>query len=66
MPGLTVKGFINAFKERHGWECAPNTRITNDLTEFAKDREGSSRDIEELYTIFCISKGLQPYPSPKE
>lgn len=61
--GLTIEKFINNFKNKHGWECKPNTRITNELTEFAKEREGSTRNIDELYVIFCMSKGLKPYPN---
>jgi len=61
--GLTVEGFINFFRKQHNWECKEGTKITNELTEFAKEREGSKRDIDELYAIFCISKGLKPYPN---
>lgn len=66
MSALTVENFIEAFRNRHHWSCDPDTRITNELTEFAKEREGSIRDIDELYTIFCMSKGLKPYPVKKK
>ena len=61
---LTVVDFISFFRKTHGWKCEEGTKIHNDLTEFAKEREGSDRDrdIDELYVIFCISKGLKPYP----
>lgn len=62
MQALTVDIFIQAFRDRHGWKCEPDTRITNDLTSFALEREGSTRDIDELYTIFCLSHRLTPYP----
>ena len=63
--GLTVEKFVNFFRKTHKWECKEGTRITNELTEFAKEREGSIRDIDELYTIFCISKGIKPYPNAR-
>ena len=62
MTGLTVEGFIDAFRERHNWECDPDTRITNDLTKFATEREGSKRDVDELYVIFCMAHSIKPYP----
>jgi hypothetical protein len=58
---LTIEGFIDAFRSRTGWECAPGTRITNDLTEFATERLGSTRDVDELHIIFCLSHGIAPY-----
>lgn len=61
--GLTVDGFIQAFRDRHGWKCDPGTRITNDLTEFAEGRLGSERDIDELYVIFCMAHGLRSFPN---
>ena len=60
---LTVVDFISFFRTIHGWECEEKTRIHNELTEFAKEREGSDRNIDELYVIFCTSKGLKPYPN---
>lgn len=57
---LTVNRFIEAFRLDTGWKCEPGTRITNDLTEFAKAREGSTRDIIELLVIFKMSKGINP------
>lgn len=56
---LTVERFIEAFRLDMGWECAPGTRITNELTEFAQEREGSTRDIIELLVIFKISHGIR-------
>jgi hypothetical protein len=56
---LTIDRFIQAFRLDYGWECLPNTRITNELTEFAREREGSTRDIIELLIIFKMSKGLR-------
>jgi hypothetical protein len=61
--GLTTKSFIEFFRKVHGWECKPGTRITNDLTSFAKERLGSSRDKHELYIIFCLAHGIRPYPA---
>lgn len=61
--GLTAESFIQAFRDRHHWKCEPGTRITNELAAFATERAGSKRDIDELYTIFCMSKSLKPYPS---
>ena len=60
MIGLTVGGFIQAFRDRKGWECEPGTRIHDDLTAFAKERRGSFRDIDELYTIFCMAHEINP------
>jgi len=65
MTVLTVEGFIQAFRDRKGWKCEPGTPITNDLTTFATEREGSTRDIDELYIIFCIAHGINP-ESPVE
>lgn len=62
---LTVDGFIQTFRDKHGWECKPGTRITDDLTVFASEREGSTRDVDELYVLFCVSHGLIPYNNPK-
>ena len=56
---LAVDRFIQAFRLDYGWECQPNTRITTELTTFAKEREGSTRDILELLVIFKMSKGLR-------
>jgi hypothetical protein len=55
---LTVERFIEAFRLDTGWECTPGTRITNELTEFASERAGSTRDIIELLMIFKISHGF--------
>lgn len=63
--GLTSDKFIKFFRDRHGWECQPGTHIYQDLTNFAKEREGSTRDMDELYTVFCLAHGLQPYPRGK-
>lgn len=57
---LTIDRFIEAFRIDTGWKCEPGTRITNELTEFAKQRDGSTRDIIELLLIFKISKGIDP------
>ena len=57
---LTVEIFIEAFRLDTSWKCEPNTRITNLLTEFAKEREGSKRNIFELLTIFKIAYGINP------
>lgn len=65
MSGLTVEGFIDAFRERHHWECKPGTRITNELTKFAQERAGSKRNVDELYVVFCMAYGLCPYPLGK-
>lgn len=59
---LTVERFIAAFRLDTGWECAPGTRITNDLTAFAKEREGSTRDIVELLVLFKMSHGSRWVP----
>jgi hypothetical protein len=56
---LTVDRFIEAFRLDLGWKCEPNTRITNELIEFAQEREGSTRDIIELLLIFKMAKGLR-------
>lgn len=58
---LTAENFIEAFRKRHGWKCEPGTRITDELTAFANERLGSTRNVDELYVIFCMSKGLKPY-----
>jgi len=55
---LTVDRFIEAFRLDMGGKCEPGTRITNELTEFATERLGSTRNILELLTIFKMSKGL--------
>lgn len=65
-PPLTVEGFIQHFRARTGWKCEPETRITNELTEFASERLGSTRDIDELHVIFCMSKGIAPYRDDAE
>lgn len=57
---LTVERFVEAFRLDTGWECKPDTRITNDLTDFAKEREGSTRDIIELLVIFKMANGIDP------
>lgn len=59
--GLTVEKFINNFRVATGWECREGTRITDELTDFAKEREGSVRAIQELHVIFCLSHGIEPY-----
>jgi len=56
---LTVDRFIEAFRLDLGWKCEPGTRITNDLTEFATERLGSTRDIIELLVIFKMSHGIR-------
>lgn len=56
---LTVERFIQAFRLDMGWKCEPGTRITNELTEFALERDGSTRDIFELLVIFKMSRGLR-------
>lgn len=61
--GLTVESFLDFFRKTHGWKCEEGTKITSELSGFAKEREGSKRDIDELYIIFCISKGIKPYPN---
>lgn len=55
---LTVERFIEAFRLDSGWKCEPGTRITNDLTKFAEERLGSTRDIVELLVIFKMGHGL--------
>lgn len=61
MIGLTVEKFINHFRKSTGWECEDGTKITNELAEFANERLGSTRNIEELHMIFCLSKQIKPY-----
>ena len=61
---LTVERFVQHFRDCTGWECLPDTRITNELTAFATERLGSTRDIDELHVIFCMSKSIQPYANP--
>lgn len=56
---LTAELFIEAFRLDMGWECKPGTRITNELTEFATERAGSTRDIVELLIIFKLAHGLR-------
>lgn len=60
---LTVENFIETFKERHHWNCNPGSRIHADLTRFAEERLGSTRNKEELYVIFCLAHDLTPYPA---
>jgi hypothetical protein len=55
---LTVERFIAAFRLDTGWECREGTRIANDLTAFALERLGSTRDIVELLVIFKMSHDL--------
>jgi hypothetical protein len=62
-PGLTVEKFVDFFRKTQGWECREGTKIANDLTEFAKEREGSTRNIHELYVMFCLAKGINIYPN---
>jgi hypothetical protein len=57
---LTVDRFIEAFRLDMGWECAPNTKITRELTGFAQEREGSTRDIIELLIMFKMAHGFDP------
>lgn len=57
---LTVELFIEVFRLDTGWKCEPDTRIINELTEFAKEHEGSKRDIFELLTIFKIAHSINP------
>ena len=61
--GLTTDKFIRNFQKCTGWPCEPGTRITNALTEFATERLGSTRNIDELHVLFCRLKGIQPYRS---
>lgn len=56
---LTVDRFIEAFRLDLGWKCEPGTRITNELTEFASARLGSTRNIIELLIIFKIAHGIR-------
>jgi len=58
-PPLTVDRFIEAFRLDMGWECAPGTRITADLTKFAEERAGSTRNIIELLIIFKMAHGIR-------
>jgi hypothetical protein len=60
--GLTPEIFINAFRTRHGWRCKPGSAIVRDLTKFAIKYAGSTQNVDELYSIFCLTKGLAPYP----
>jgi hypothetical protein len=62
---LTPEIFIEAFRARHGWSCKPGTAIANDLTAFAVQHTGSTLTVDELYSIFCLSNGLAPYPVRK-
>ena len=59
--GLTIKQFIRYFKTCTGWKCEAEMRITTELTAFATEHVGSTRNIDELHGIFCLSKGIQPY-----
>ena len=59
---LTPESFIDAFRKRHHWKCETGKKITDDLTDFANERLGSSRNVDELYVIFCLSHRLTPYP----
>lgn len=59
--GLTIEKFIRHFKTCTGWKCKEGMRITNELTAFATEHLGSTRNIAELHGIFCLSKGIQPY-----
>ena len=59
--GLTVEKFIRYFKTCTGWKCEAGMRITEELTAFATAHLGSTRNIDELHGIFCLSKGIQPY-----
>ena len=58
---ITPDNFIAHFRKSTGWECLPGTRIHNEATDFAREREGSTRDIDELHVIFCMSRGIKPY-----
>jgi len=58
---LTSENFIEHFKKSTGWECKIGTRIFKELTDFANERLGSTRNIDELHVIFCLSKGIVPY-----
>ena len=59
--GLTSEKFIRHFKTCTGWKCEAGMRITTELTAFATAHLGSTRNIDELHGIFCLSKGIQPY-----
>lgn len=63
---LTVEGFIQHFRDCTGWQCLPDTRITNELTEFATERLGSTRNIDDLHVIFCMWKSIKPYRDDTE
>lgn len=56
---LTVDRFVEALRLDMGWKCEPGTRITRELTEFAVERMGSTRDIIELLVIFKMSHGIR-------
>jgi len=60
--GLTVKQFIRHFTECTRWKCEPETRLTHELTAFATEHLGSTRNIEELHVIFCTARDIRPYP----
>lgn len=61
VPGLTVGKFVAHFRASTGWSVEGGTRIERELTEFATERLGSMRDIDELHVIFCLAHGIQPY-----
>jgi hypothetical protein len=62
---MTAEEFITAFRKLHGWSCKPGSRIAKDLTEFANKHLDSTASAEELYSIFCLSNGIAPYPQRK-
>jgi len=59
--GLTIDKFIRNFQQCTGWKCESGARITKELTEFATERLGSTRNMDELHGLFCMLKGIQPY-----
>ena len=59
--GLTPEKMLKHFRKCTGWKCEPNARITYELIEFANERLGSKRDIDELHVIFCMVHGIKPY-----
>lgn len=62
---MTADEFIAAFRTIHGWKCKPGSRIAKDLEEFAEEHADSAMGAEELYSIFCLSNGIAPYPKRK-
>jgi hypothetical protein len=52
---------IEHFRKSTGWKCKPGSAIETDLTNFVREWTGSTRELDELHSIFCLKNGIKPY-----